>query len=68
MKQHRLVRAEEMFSRALGGYDQAFGPNLTLRFQMINMLYIVYRRQGKPEEAEKMYQRALGRAYSGTLS
>jgi hypothetical protein len=57
-----------MFSRALGGYEQAFGPNLTLRFRMINRLHIVYRRQGKLEEAENIYKRALGRACSGTLS
>ncbi|KAL2817330.1 hypothetical protein BJX63DRAFT_385723 [Aspergillus granulosus] len=57
--QGKLKEAEEMYQRALAGYEKALGPNHTSTLDTVNNLGILYKDQGKLEEAEEMYQRAL---------
>jgi Tfp pilus assembly protein PilF len=45
--------------RALQGKEKAWGPCYTLTLATVNNLGILYADQGKLDEAEKMYQRAL---------
>jgi len=57
--QGKLVEAEEMYQRALDGYEKAWGPEHTSTLITVNNLGLLYKDQGKLVEAEKMYQRAL---------
>jgi tetratricopeptide (TPR) repeat protein len=57
--QGKLKEAEEMYQRALKGYEKAWGPEHTSTLDTVNNLGILYRDQGKMKEAEEMYQRAL---------
>ena len=57
--QGKLKEAEDMYRRALKGYEKAWGPEHTSTLDTVNNLGILYRKQGKLKEAEAMYQRAL---------
>ena len=74
--QGKLAEAEEMYSRALKGYEKAIGPDaLTIPIlNTVNNFGILYKIQGKLAEAEEMYSRALkgkekalGRDHTSTL-
>jgi hypothetical protein len=49
------------FLGAFRGYEQAFGTNLRLEFEMINNLGSFYVNQGKQDELEEVYKRMLER-------
>jgi uncharacterized protein HemY len=55
----KLVEAEQMYKRALQGYEKAWGPEHTSTLDTVNNLGLLYADQGKLVEAEQMYQRAL---------
>ncbi|KUJ16015.1 uncharacterized protein LY89DRAFT_101127 [Mollisia scopiformis] len=57
--QGKLVEAEQMYQRALQGYEKAWGLEHTSTLDTINNLGLLYKKQGKLVEAEQMYQRAL---------
>ncbi len=57
--QGKLKEAEEMYQRALKGYEKACGSEHTSTLDIVNNLGNLYRGQGKLKEAEEMYQRAL---------
>ncbi|KAH8598606.1 hypothetical protein B0O99DRAFT_567078 [Bisporella sp. PMI_857] len=57
--QGKLVEAEQMYQRALQGYEKVWGPDHTSTLAMVNNLGNLYRNQDKLVEAEQMYQRAL---------
>jgi tetratricopeptide (TPR) repeat protein len=57
--QDKLAEAEQMYQRALQGYEKALGAEHTSTLLAVNNLGNLYRRQGKLAEAEQMYQRAL---------
>jgi tetratricopeptide (TPR) repeat protein len=48
-----------MYQRALQGNEKAWGPDHTSTLDTVNNLGLLYKSQGKLDEAEKMYQRAL---------
>ncbi|KAI0401063.1 hypothetical protein F4802DRAFT_609620 [Xylaria palmicola] len=52
-------KAEDMYLRALRGYEKAWGPDHTSILKTVNNLGILYADQGKLQEAEDMYLRAL---------
>jgi tetratricopeptide (TPR) repeat protein len=56
--QGRYKEAEDMYQRALAGYEKALGPEHTSTLDTVNNLGLLYRDQGKLAEAEAMYQRA----------
>jgi hypothetical protein len=47
--------AEEMYQRALQGYEKAWGPEHTSTLDTVNDLGLLYADQGKMDEAEEMY-------------
>ena len=53
------AEAEEMYIRALQGYEKVMGLEHTLTLNTVNNLGTLYRKQGKMVEAEQMYIRAL---------
>jgi tetratricopeptide (TPR) repeat protein len=53
------MEAEEMYVRALRGYEKAWGAEHTLTLETVNNLGVLYADQGKMVEAEEMYIRAL---------
>ncbi|PVH67572.1 TPR-like protein [Cadophora sp. DSE1049] len=55
----KLVEAEQMYQRALQGFEKAWGPDYTSTLRTVNNLGLLYADQGKLVEAEQMYQRAL---------
>ena len=57
--QGKLAEAEQMFQRALQGYEKALGTEHTSTLDTVHNLGNLYRDQGKLAEAEQMYQRAL---------
>ncbi|KAJ5907909.1 hypothetical protein N7495_000591 [Penicillium taxi] len=57
--QGKLNEADEMYQRALAGYEKALGPDHTSTLDTVNNLGLLYSDQGKLNEAEEMYQRAL---------
>jgi tetratricopeptide (TPR) repeat protein len=57
--QGKLKAAEEMYQRALAGYEKALGPDHTSTLSTVNNLGYLYSEQGKLKEAGEMYQRAL---------
>jgi tetratricopeptide (TPR) repeat protein len=57
---------EEMFQRALDGYEKALGPDHTSTLDTVHSLGNLYVDQGKLKEAEEMYQRAL-KGYEKTV-
>jgi tetratricopeptide (TPR) repeat protein len=52
-------RAEQMYQRALEGYERKYGPGHALTLNTVNKLGMLYANQDRREEAEQMYQRAL---------
>ena len=65
-EQCKLGEAEQMFERALRGYEEALGPKHTSTLQTVNNLGNLYADQGKLDKAEQMYERAL-RGYKEVL-
>jgi tetratricopeptide (TPR) repeat protein len=57
--QGKLGEAEQMYERALRGYEEALGPTHTSTLGTVNNLGLLYANQGKLGEAEQMYERAL---------
>ncbi|KAG2411912.1 hypothetical protein HFD88_009468 [Aspergillus terreus] len=57
--QGKLKEAEDMYQRALVGYEKALGPDHLSTLDTVNNLGNLYADQGKLKEAEEMYQRAL---------
>jgi tetratricopeptide (TPR) repeat protein len=57
--QDQLKEAEEMYQRALAGYEMELGLDHTSTLGTVNNLGNLYKDQGKLKEAEEMYQRAL---------
>ncbi|KAK5681394.1 hypothetical protein LTR17_027458 [Elasticomyces elasticus] len=55
----KMQEAEEMYLRALRGYEEAWGPKHTSTLDTLNNLGLLYSDQGKMQEAEEMYLRAL---------
>jgi tetratricopeptide (TPR) repeat protein len=53
------VEAEEVLKHALVTREQALGAKHPDVGQTLNNLALVYRDQGKPEEAEGLFKRAL---------
>ncbi|GFF61344.1 putative Pfs, NB-ARC and TPR domain protein (JCVI) [Aspergillus udagawae] len=73
--QGKLEKAEEMYQRALAGYEKALGPEHTSTLDTVNNIGSLYQIQGKLKEAEEMYQRvlagyekALGPDHTSTLN
>ncbi|KAI2822751.1 hypothetical protein CBS133816_9241 [Aspergillus niger] len=73
--QVQLKPAEEMYQRALAGYEKALGPDHTSTLDTVNDLGILYFEQGKLKEAEEMFQlalagleKALGPDHTSTLA
>ncbi len=56
-----MKEAENMYLRALTGYEKAWGPEHTSTLDTVNNLGNLYRDQGKMKEAENMFQRAKTR-------
>ncbi|KAL4744554.1 hypothetical protein BDW72DRAFT_208926 [Aspergillus terricola var. indicus] len=54
-----LEEAEEVYQRALAGYQKALGSDHTSTLNTVGNLGNLYKNQGKLEEAEEMYQLAL---------
>ena len=52
--QGKLAEAEQMYERALQGYEKAWGPEHTSTLDTVNNLAILYKNQGKLVEAEQM--------------
>jgi tetratricopeptide (TPR) repeat protein len=48
-----------MLQRALAGYEKVLGPDHTSTLDTVNNLGLLYGDQGKLDEAEQMYMRAL---------
>jgi tetratricopeptide (TPR) repeat protein len=57
--QGKLKEAEEMYRRALAGYEKALGTDHTPTLNAVNNLGSLYANQGKLKEAEEMFQRGL---------
>ncbi|KAJ5898084.1 hypothetical protein N7504_008372 [Penicillium tannophilum] len=57
--QGKLKEAEEMYQRALAGYEENLGPDHTATLNTMNSLGILYKHQGNLKGAEEIYQRAL---------
>ena len=57
--QGKMKEAEEMYLRALTGYEKAWGVEHTSTLDTVNNLGALYFNQGKMKEAEEMYLRAL---------
>jgi tetratricopeptide (TPR) repeat protein len=57
--QCKLAEAEQMYQRALQGYEKALGAEHTSTLRTVSALGILYHNQGKLAEAEQMYQRTL---------
>ncbi len=55
-----------MYLRALAGYEKTWGPQHMSTLDTVNSLVVLYRNQGKKEEAEAMYQRSFNRSSSVT--
>jgi len=48
-----------MYSRALAGYEKAWGSEHTSTLTTVNNLGHLYEKQGRLKDAEVMYNRAL---------
>jgi tetratricopeptide (TPR) repeat protein len=53
------AETEQMYLRALRGYEKALGAEHTSALNTVNNLGNLYKNQGKMAEAEEMYMRAL---------
>src|SRR5262249_32770443 len=72
--QGKLAEAEGMYTWALQGKEEAFGPKQTSTLDTVNNLGLLYVDQGKLAKAEAMliralqgYEEALGPKYISTL-
>ena len=54
-----MKEAEEMYLRALTGYEKIRGVEHTSTLPIVTNLGELYRKQGKLKEAEEMYLRVL---------
>jgi len=54
-----------MCQRALQGYEKALGRDHTSTLNTVNNLGLLYRHQGRLNEAEAMFQRALSGFQAG---
>jgi tetratricopeptide (TPR) repeat protein len=52
-------RAEQMYRRALDGYEMTYGPEHIETLDAVNNLGLLYTEQGRLKNAEQMLQRAL---------
>ena len=66
LHQGKLAAAEQMYERALRGFEKALGAEHLSTLNTVNNLGNLYRRQGKLTAAEQMYERAL-RGYKKAL-
>lgn len=57
--QGKLAEAEEMYERALQGFEKALGRDHMSTLNTVNNLGNIYRDQGKLVEAEETYKRTL---------
>jgi tetratricopeptide (TPR) repeat protein len=64
--QGKLDEAEQMYERALRGYEEALGPTHTSTLDTVSNLGLLYYKQGRLDEAEQMYERAL-RGYEAAI-
>ena len=64
--QDKLAEAEQMYERALRGYEEVLGPTNRSTLDMVDSLSSLYFKQDKLGEAEKMFERAL-RGYEERL-
>ena len=58
-EQGRFKDVEMMYSRALAGYEKAWGPDHTFTLNSVHNLGVLYADQGLLKDAEMMYDRAL---------
>ena len=58
-RQEKTNEAEQMYQRALAGYEKAYGSNHPLTFKTMNNLGMAYQGQGKLDEAEQMFEHIL---------
>ncbi|KAH8746821.1 hypothetical protein F5882DRAFT_454954 [Hyaloscypha sp. PMI_1271] len=72
--QSKLAEAEQMYERALRGYEKALGTEHTSTLDTVGNLGALYADQGKLALAEQMYERALqgkekalGKEHTSTL-
>jgi tetratricopeptide (TPR) repeat protein len=65
--QGKLTEAEEMYERALTGYEKALGLDHTSTLQTVNNLGNLYIHQGTLKEAEEMYYEAWKQLYQREL-
>jgi tetratricopeptide (TPR) repeat protein len=56
-----MKEAEDMYLRALTGYEKAWGSEHTSTLDTVNNLGNLYSNRGKMKEAEDMFQRAKTR-------
>ena len=47
-----------MYERALAGFEKVLGPEHPFTLTMVDNLWDFYSRQGRLEDAEKMFRRA----------
>jgi Tfp pilus assembly protein PilF len=59
-EQGQVEEAEEMYQRALAGYEKVLGPDHTSTLNIVTNFGVLYSDQGKLKEAEEMYRRARG--------
>ena len=59
LSKSQLTAAEQMYLRALGGYEKTLGPDHNSTLTAVNNPGRLYRAQGKLDEAEQMHKRAL---------
>ncbi|MCJ1425603.1 hypothetical protein MMC29_003503 [Sticta canariensis] len=59
LDQGKMKEAEEMYLRALTGYEKAWGAEHASILDLVKNLGILYSDQGKRNEVEEMYLRAL---------
>ncbi|KAJ5778860.1 hypothetical protein N7457_006580 [Penicillium paradoxum] len=64
--QSQMAAAEQMYQRALAGYEEILGPKHEFTLNAVHNIGRLYRDQDKPDKAEEMYQRALA-GYEETL-
>ncbi|CAN9212127.1 unnamed protein product [Alternaria alternata] len=57
--QGRLGEAEQMYERALRGFEEALGVGHSSTLQTVNNLGNLYANQGRSGKAEQMFERAL---------
>ena len=58
-RQGKTNQAEQMYQRALTGYEKVYRPNYQSTSRIMNNLGLVYLNQGKLDGAEQMFERAL---------